>query len=267
MALGQRLKQARLEAGLSQRQLCGEVITRNMLSQIENGAAQPSMATLQYLAARLDKTVSYFLEEDTVTSPNQALMARAREAFRAGETAQAVKLLQDYRGPDPMFQEEYGLLCVLCLTELAQTALEEGKAPFAARLLEQAGETEGLYTHLLQRRRTLLLAKTGTCSASTLEEALTDEDGALLVLAEAALEQGDAHRCCEVLRACADRKTPQWNLLMGDALFALGDHSLAAACYEKAEDTHPKKVLPKLEECYRELGDFRKAYEYACKQR
>ena len=32
MELGEKLKQARLEAGLSQRQLCGEEITRNMLS-------------------------------------------------------------------------------------------------------------------------------------------------------------------------------------------------------------------------------------------
>ena len=34
--LGQRLKEARIEAGLSQRQLCGDTITRNMLSQIES---------------------------------------------------------------------------------------------------------------------------------------------------------------------------------------------------------------------------------------
>ena len=43
MELGEKLRQARMEAGLSQRQLCGDVITRNMLSQIENGAARPSM--------------------------------------------------------------------------------------------------------------------------------------------------------------------------------------------------------------------------------
>ncbi|WP_353959843.1 helix-turn-helix domain-containing protein, partial [Klebsiella pneumoniae] len=59
MALGELLKQARLEKGLSQRQLCGEEITRNMLSQIENGSAKPSMATLSYLAGRLGKPVSY----------------------------------------------------------------------------------------------------------------------------------------------------------------------------------------------------------------
>ena len=47
MDLGRRLKQARLDAGLSQRQLCGTEITRNMLSQIENGNARPSMDTLR----------------------------------------------------------------------------------------------------------------------------------------------------------------------------------------------------------------------------
>ena len=39
MDIGSRIKQARLEAGLSQRQLCGDTITRNMLSLIENGTA------------------------------------------------------------------------------------------------------------------------------------------------------------------------------------------------------------------------------------
>ena len=65
MTLGEKLRQARLSAGLSQRQLCGEQITRNMLSQIENGTANPSMATLQYLAQRLGKPIGYFLEDGT----------------------------------------------------------------------------------------------------------------------------------------------------------------------------------------------------------
>ena len=67
MELGQRLKSARLEMGLSQRQLCGDVITRNMLSQIEHGTAHPSMETLRYLASRLGKPISYFLEENTTS--------------------------------------------------------------------------------------------------------------------------------------------------------------------------------------------------------
>ncbi|MBQ9167969.1 MAG: helix-turn-helix transcriptional regulator, partial [Oscillospiraceae bacterium] len=81
MELGQRIRQARLEAGLSQRQLCGDEITRNMLSQIENGSAHPSMTTLRYLAERLGKSISYFLEEEAVTSPNQSVMAQARQSY------------------------------------------------------------------------------------------------------------------------------------------------------------------------------------------
>ena len=60
MELGEKLRQARLRLGLSQRQVCGDQITRNMLSRIENGAARPSMKTLGCLAARLGKPVSYF---------------------------------------------------------------------------------------------------------------------------------------------------------------------------------------------------------------
>ena len=64
MELGKRLRQARLEQGISQRQLCGEEITRNMLSLIENGSARPSMKTLEYLARKLGKPLSFFLDEN-----------------------------------------------------------------------------------------------------------------------------------------------------------------------------------------------------------
>ena len=80
MELGQRLRQARLDAGLTQRQVCGDLITRNMLSQIENGTAQPSMDTLCYLAEKLGKPVGYFLDEQTAP-PNQLLIEQARAAF------------------------------------------------------------------------------------------------------------------------------------------------------------------------------------------
>ena len=79
MTLGEKIKQARLEAGLSQRQLCGETVTRNMLSQIENGAARPSMATLSYFAARLGKPVSYFLDEAAFELPSLSRLEQGRQ--------------------------------------------------------------------------------------------------------------------------------------------------------------------------------------------
>ena len=88
MELGEKLLCARQEAGLSQRQLCGDVITRNMLSQIEHGTARPSMDTLRYLASRLGKPMSFFLEEDVVTSSNLLLMQQARNCWKAGKAEQ-----------------------------------------------------------------------------------------------------------------------------------------------------------------------------------
>ena len=82
MDIGNKLRQARLDAGLSQRQLCGDQVTRNMLSLIESGKARPGMDTLSYFAKILGKPMSYFWEEEAVLSPNQQVMEQAEKALQ-----------------------------------------------------------------------------------------------------------------------------------------------------------------------------------------
>ena len=263
MELGKRLKEARLALGLSQRQLCGDEITRNMLSQIENGSARPSVDTLRYLAARLGKSVSFFLEEVTVTSPNQTLMAAAREACRAGNWHQVLAELDHYRGRDPLFDEEAALLRYLALLGLAEAALEDGRKPYAAALLEQAGELEGMYlTAELDRRRELLLAK-----ATGRFENLPSIDDELLLRAKGAWLAGDYRRYAALLDSAADQSYPEWNLLRGRVCTAEGDYPAAVKYLHAAEAQYPAETAPLLETCYREQEDFKMAYFYACKQR
>ena len=50
MTLGQKIRAARQERGMTQKELVGHYITRNMLSKIENDSATPSVRTLEYLA-------------------------------------------------------------------------------------------------------------------------------------------------------------------------------------------------------------------------
>lgn len=268
MELGQRIKEARLEAGLSQRQLCGDVITRNMLSQIENGAARPSMDTLRYLAERLGKTVSFFLEEQAVISPNQEIMAQARSAFDGGSYAAAREVLVQYKDPDPVFDREYHLILALCLMELAKQAETERRLPYARELLHQAslsGEKTSYFTPALERERLLLLSTVS--SAPAVESALPRDDRELLLRAEAALGQKDFVRCIACLEAVWDQESPRWQFLRGEVAFAQQDYAAAAAHFHNVEAIYPKETIPRLETCYRELGDFKKAYEYACKQR
>ena len=263
MELGQRLKQARLEAGLSQRQLCGDAITRNMLSQIENGSARPSMDTLRYLAARLSKPIGYFLEEHAVTSPNQQIMEQARKA----SAAEALELLRFYQSPDPVFDAERWLLEALCCLGLAETAIEDSRIGYAASLLEQAafaGSQTPYYTQELERRRLLLCHKGAITPAKNLVPSLPDCTPELMLRAAAAFEIGDILSCGQVLDACPFKDT-NWYFLRGEAFLAEKEYVAAAEQFLHAGESNA--VYKKLEQCYRELEDYKLAYEYACKQR
>lgn len=268
MTLGEKIKQARLEAGLSQRQLCGEEVTRNMLSQIENGAARPSMATLSYFAARLGKNISWFLEEDAILSPNQAVMAQARTAFDRKELREAAKLLENYRSPDGVFDHEFTLLRRLVTLEQARMALAQGQFAAAAEELEEMGAiAEGYCAQNLERDRLLLLAQARPRMRAKICRLLPSMDEELLLRARAALDGGDFTRCHHLLGAAQNQESALWHFLRGELELALLHFAEAASHFHKAEDEYPEKCAFRLERCYRELGDFKQAYFYACKQR
>jgi len=63
MNIGKKIKNIRTEKLMTQSELAGDVITRNMLSQIENGSAQPSLSTVKYLAGKLGVPAGYLLSE------------------------------------------------------------------------------------------------------------------------------------------------------------------------------------------------------------
>lgn len=268
MELGEKIKQARLEAGLSQRQLCGDVVTRNMLSQIENGSARPSMDTLRYFAARLGKTLSYFLEEDAVLSPNQQVMRNAREAYDGGNWEAVLEILKEFRQPDDLFCRERDLLETLAALELAQTALNQGKDLLARQLMEeQKLEESGYCVRELRRRRGLIMGRAMPEERSKICRELPSLDEELLLRAQDALERGDTQRSEQLLEAAEDKTAPEWNLLRGETHLTRGQFTKAAVCFLRVEERYPEICYPRLEQCYRELGNYEKAYEYACKQK
>ncbi len=260
MELGQKLRAARQEAGLSQRELCGEKITRNMLSQIENGAARPSMDTLQYLAGRLGKSVSFFLEDGAI-DPEQLRLEQARAAFGAGDYEQVLEQLAD-RQPNPATDWEAELLAALACLGAAEQALAQGRLPYAQQLLDRAGTINTPYFgEALERQRLLLLAQIRKGVT------LPSDDSALLVRARDALDAQLFDRAACYLDAAENRDAAQWNLLRGRVYLAQQAYKLARDCFLLAEDCYPKDCAAHLEDCCRELGDYQGAYLYACKLR
>ena len=222
MELGEKIRAARLAAGLSQRQLCGEDITRNMLSLIENGGAKPSVKTLTLLAERLGKPVSYFLDENA-------------------------------RDPELVTGDFENL-------RQARKALAEGKDRYAAQLLDAVTVPE------LLREALLLKAKIPGADASAICRALPSLDEELLLRAEAALKAEEWDRCDHLLAAVEDHKAPRWNFCAGKREIARKNWEKAAQHLALAETVY-SEAIPLLEACFRELGDYKRAYEYACKQR
>ena len=68
--LGKRIKEARLAKKMTQTEVVGTFITRNMLSQIESGSATPSLKTLEYLAGVLDIPVQTLIPDGREGDPD-----------------------------------------------------------------------------------------------------------------------------------------------------------------------------------------------------
>ena len=239
MTMGQRILAARLAVGLSQRELAGEEITRNMLSSLEHDTANPSVATLRYLSKRLGRSVSWLLGEEEESE--------AVAAFEAGR----YRLCREQ-----MTDAERSWLEPLALLREAEQAIAGDRLPYAASLLEQLeGCVSPFYGPELRRKAAILRCRCGKNTA-------IPDDGALALQARSALADQRPEDARRYLLA-QDVRDRRWHRLMGECLFSLGDYAGAKEHYHRCEEVID--VRERLEHCYRELEDYRMAYYYAKK--
>jgi transcriptional regulator with XRE-family HTH domain len=99
-----RVREARLDAGLSLAELAGNDVSRTFIHFIEHGRSRPSKAVLTMIARRTGKPISYFLEQsDVAVEPADDVAAELlRLAVRIGRLStprntsdrQILKLIQ-----------------------------------------------------------------------------------------------------------------------------------------------------------------------------
>ena len=66
--LGERVRAARRELGMSQAQLAGGELTKGFISQVEAGLVRPSVRSLQIMANRLGRSLDYFLGDEPLAA-------------------------------------------------------------------------------------------------------------------------------------------------------------------------------------------------------
>lgn len=137
MNLGQKIKYLRGEKMMTQKELAGNEITRNMLSQIENGAAQPSLSTITYLAAKLGVPAGYLLSEgdEEFIYNKTAAMKDIKRAYADGN----FELCRDIcLEAFDEFDDELELILTDSCLGLAIECAINGKLYKACRLLDEA---------------------------------------------------------------------------------------------------------------------------------
>lgn len=147
--LGKRIKEARLAKKMTQSELVGTFITRNMLSRIESGNACPSVKTLEYLAGRLDLPAGSLIsdevqgEEDSDRNAQQLITVK--RLYRESDYHDCIKAAEKLTGSE--FEDEGQAITARCCIALSEKAMNSGDKTAAIKYAKQALELsdKGIY--------------------------------------------------------------------------------------------------------------------------
>ena len=156
---GKRIKEARISKKMTQSEVVGDFITRNMLSQIESGTATPSVKTLEYLAETLDIPISELMpstgselyedirgEARGENVPLEKLIS-AKELFSAGRYREAYAEIGSEQDAGGLSDEFYAVKAK-CLYMLARELAEEDTVKAVEYAKESAALSElGFYAN------------------------------------------------------------------------------------------------------------------------
>lgn len=163
--LGKRIRQARLELGMSQSDLAGKDFSHTFISQIERGQYLPSAAKLAIIAERLGKPLSYFLPDKIEQQIVKASvnLRRAGALARTGKIDQAEAILQEFtvevvEAIPRHLQAEYHKLMSYVLFPRGQLAHAVRHALTAEEMYEQQGDVANRWYCCYKAARELHIA-------------------------------------------------------------------------------------------------------------
>ena len=280
--IGEKIKRLRLQRNMTQSDLAGDQITRNMLSRVENGAALPSLPTVWYLAERLGVPAGFLLAEgdDDRLWRKMNRIDDIRRVLRSGNARICLELCREDAEVGQADDEIY-LIMAQCALSLAREEFDAGHLHEVCTLLDQALEYahHTLYdTSAIRQTAALYFRFMNRLSSMLYSEMLPQETDALLgsedafgryVLAREALEAGEMRRVQAYLQG-GHADDPWCRHLAAHAQMVQGSYARAGELLTQLlhDESARSEVLMyclfcDLEICCREQSDFRGAYEYS----
>ncbi len=280
MNIGEKIRELRVAKLMTQSELAGTYITRNMLSCIENGAAQPSLSTILYIASRLGVPAGFLLAEegDEIVYRKMNGLANIKRAYTAG----------DWRGcrslclsacPEP--DDEISLLLADCDAGIAAEEFWHGKLRSACRFFDEAlgyAEKTVYGTEHIQAQARVFFGYMQRISPTLYSDVLDDEAPRSLHLHTSfsiyadildALDRDDHVTATELLSELDPNSFfaahVRIRLLMETDHYSEAKQALLSLLREDGplNEIGLYTVLCELEICCRETEDYKGAYNYA----
>ena len=282
MKIGEKIKKMRTAKLMTQSELAGSAITRNMLSQIENGVAQPSLDTVRYLAMRLNVSPGFLLAEGS--DEQEYLKYQEIVNIKKAYMSENYRICRDMcLHADMASDDEICLILAECNLEIGIEEFNAGNLHASIEYFDGAMEAcaETIYhTETVVARAALYIRYIRLVSAA-LSSDFADEDQ--INVFPALID--DRHRylmwMCEFEKAemsessyatehfFTEMGTPYELHAAARLRIRRRDYAGAYACLRDIlmkESAIPEPMLyfvfSDLDVCCRELGDFQRAYEY-----
>lgn len=136
MTIGEKIKMLRTQKLMTQSELAGNEITRNMLSRIENGAAQPSLDTLKYLAERLKVSPGFLI----ANARDEKMYMKYNEIndIKTAYLSENYRICRDMCINSQSADDELQLILAECNVEIAKDEFNEGNLHTACEYFDYA---------------------------------------------------------------------------------------------------------------------------------
>lgn len=271
MTLGEKIKRLRIQQGFTQSDLCGDKITRNMLSAIENDKATPSLSTIQYLSDKLGVPLAFIFSEDEnlFTFEKHRGIKNIKQAYSEKRFSDVVSLCSALSN----FDDELCLMLANAYFELGKKALFMGALLTAENyFLSAIKNCDATIYDTDNVRKNIPLY---SALVKNIQSPLLELDRKQF---EKTLEPSDDFELYKYISL--DRSFDYRNKLYADHLAAKelikrrdyfsAIKMLSQLEAQKSLDNYNAfaffAIYTDLEICYKQVGDFEKAYRYSNKR-
>ncbi len=282
MNIGEKIRELRIAKLMTQADLAGDQITRNMLSCIENGSANPSLSTIIYISGRLNVPAGFLLadEGDDIVYRKMSNLSNIKQAYIAGD-ARGCRSLCLSAFPEP--DDEIGLLLANCDVGVATEEFWNGKLRSSCRFFDEAlryAEKTIYPTDSIEAEIRVYFRYMERISHTLYSDVLDEEkeltvksnsDFARYLYTLEQLEKGKSQPAELYLMSAASKESFFASHIKIHLMMLQGDYKPAQKLLLQTlngSNSVLKKlelytVLSELEVCCREIEDFKGAYEYA----